>query len=540
MNIYLEWLVVLPLALPLIGAGLCVAAWGRPGVHKAITAVTMLALAADVIALFLLVWDNGPVTMTMGDWVPPFGITFIADVFSAGLVAAATFMAAVCLAFAAFTVDEEAMIRGFFPLFLALMAGVCGSFLTGDIFNLYVWFEVILIASIGLLIIDCTREQIDGAIKYTILSLIATTVFLVATGLLYGIAGTLNMADLALSLEGRGGEPLVFGVALLYLMAFGMKAAVFPLFFWLPASYHTGHPVVSAIFAALLTKVGVYVLIRVYTLIFPDVVGMDTVFLWLAAATMLSGAIGALAQSDLRRLIAFLVVSGIGYMLLGLAIGPQAMAGSILYLLHSMVVTAALFMGAGLARRMVGASWLRGRGIYRHAPFFSVLVLAVALSMAGSPPFGGLWPKVMLVDAGLAADAPVAVTAVLLAGFLSLVALGRAFALAFWADSGDERSAAHQIIAGPPVAAVAPFAVLVVTTALMGLWPAPFVTYAKRAADSAFDTAPYIAAVASDGPTMRGEPPPPVPNGDGPKGYGNAKKKAQAPDMSETLIARNP
>ncbi len=526
MSIYTEWLVVLPLAIPLIFAGLCVAAWGRPQLHGPLALIGMLSLLIGALALFRCVWLFGPVTMTMGNWMPPFGITFIADTFSAGLVALTGFVGLVTLLFARETVLEEEKARGFYPLLLALMAGVCGAFLTGDIFNLYVWFEVILIASIGLLIVGGTREQLDGAVKYTTLSLVATTIFLLATGLLYGVAGTLNMADLALTLKGRMDEPLITGIALLYLMAFGMKAAAFPLFFWLPASYHTGHPAVSAIFAALLTKVGVYVLIRVFTLIFPVTGDLQTVFLTIAVATMLVGSVGAVAQSDLRRLIAFLVVTGIGYMLLGLALGPAAMTGSILYILHSMVVTAALFIGVGLARRMTGTSWLRGRSIYAHAPLFSALVLASAFSMAGSPPFGGLWPKVMLVDAGLEAGASIAVASVLLSGFLTLLALGRAFALAFWAN-GDGEGEDRPVDPGssPRPAQIVPFALLVGLTALMGIWPAPFVSYATRASAEVGDTTVYIATVAADGPTLRGEPLPKVKAKADAGSYEKAEKK---------------
>ncbi len=535
MSIFTEWLVVLPLAIPLVAAGLCVAAWGQVAVHRAIAALALGVLGLSSGALMVVVWAEGPVTMTMGNWAPPFGITFVADTLSAGLVCAAAVIGLVILFHAAETVDEGAKKRGFYPLLLALMAGVCGAFLTGDIFNLYVWFEVILIASIGLLIIGRTFEQIDGAVKYTTLSLVATTIFLVTTGMLYGVAGTLNMADLAIALSDRRDEPIVIGIAVLYVMAFGMKAAAFPLFFWLPASYHTAQPAVSAFFAALLTKVGVYVLIRVFTLIFPATAGVDTLFLWIAVTTMVVGAIGALAQSDLRRLVAFLVVAGIGYMLLGLALGPAAMTGSVLYILHSMVVTAALFLGVGIARDMAGQSWLRGRGLYRAAPVFSALVLASAFSMAGSPPFGGLWPKILLVEAGLEAGSSLAVGAVLLSGFLTLVALGRAFALAFWADDDEAESDTQApALATPRFAAMAPFALLVGLTALMGLYPAPFVTFAQRAADQVTDTSVYIAAVAADGPTLRGEAPPAIPGKkDKASDYGRAAKGAAGKSSSE-------
>ncbi len=506
-----DWLVILPVIVPLLAAGIGVAAWERTGFQAAIACLGAVLMVIITGLLFAAVWQNGPVTMTMGNWLPPFGITFIADMLSAGLAFTGAVIGLVTVLFAFSNIGPDEGKRGFYPLLMALMTGVSGAFLTGDIFNLYVWFEVILIASFGLLVIGRTREQLDGAVKYAVLNLIATTLFLVGTGLFYGVAGTLNMADLHLTLAERGMDGTLIIIALMYLMAFGMKSAVFPLFFWLPAAYHTAHPVVGAVFAALLTKVGVYVLLRVFTLIFPitggDLSGLfEPLVLGIAIATMMIGAVGALAQSDFRRIVAFLVVSGIGYMLLGLSLGGEALTGSILYVIHSMVVTAALFMAAGLARSMAGDSWLHGRGIYRHAPVFAGFMLAVAISMAGSPPFGGLWPKVILVKAGLEMGATLSVVAVLLSGFLTLVALGRAFALAVWADPQDDdqdrvpdytfaRSGLTALRAGQ----IVPLGLLVAVTALMGLWPAPFITFASEAAQALSDYGPYLEAVRADG-----------------------------------------
>ncbi len=210
---------------------------------------------------------------------------------------------------------------GYYPLMHLLLAGVAGAFLTGDIFNLYVWFEVMLVASFALLILGGEKAQMEGAIKYVTLNLLASVIFLTAIGLLYGMVGTLNMADIALRLREAEHQGMVEVLAVMFMLAFGIKAAAFPLFFWLPASYHTPPVAVSALFAGLLTKVGVYSLFRVFTLMFDETLDYtQDLLLWGAAFTMVTGVLGAAAQYEFRRILSFHIVSQIGYMILGLAL----------------------------------------------------------------------------------------------------------------------------------------------------------------------------------------------------------------------------
>ena len=264
------WLVVWPVAVPLMGAALTVALWGRTGAQ---TFIGFLAIGLQLVAGLLLlqhVWENGPLAMAMGGWSAPFGIALAADVFGALLTVVASLVALLILLFSLSDTDVEHRRAGFMPLILALMTGVAGAFLTADIFNLYVWFEVTLISSFGLMVLGGRREQLDGAVKYAFLNLLATTFLLIAIALLYGMTGTLSMADLTGKVAALPADSPIETVALLFLLSLGMKAALFPLHFWLPAAYHTPLPAVSAIFAALLTKVGVYSLVRVFMLVFPD------------------------------------------------------------------------------------------------------------------------------------------------------------------------------------------------------------------------------------------------------------------------------
>ncbi len=493
-----EWLVILPVAGLLLLSGLGVVFWRNAAAQAVIGIAGAIAMLVTAIALFQHVWVNGPVAMAMSGWDAPFGIVLVADMFSAGLVLVTAIIGVLITLFALGTIDPQTRSYGFYPMVLALLAGVAGGFLTGDVFNLYVWLEVMLISSFGLLVLGGSREQIDGAVKYAAVNLVATTLFLVATGLLYGVTGTLNMADLSGVVAEIGMTPTLQVVAALYLVALGMKAAAFPLFFWLPASYHTPAPVVSALFAALLTKVGVYALYRVFTLIFPMTDLFADAVLIVAFGTMLFGALGALAQTDLRRMVAFLVIAGIGYMLVGLGLGgSMAFTGSITYFVHSMLITAALFMAAGLAR-WIGGSTLIGEigGVYRAAPLFAMLVLCAVLAMGGMPPFSGLWPKIILIKAGLDAEAVWTIVFILVSAFVTLAALGRAFALGIWRDREDDAPPVEA--ARLPAGAVVSFAMLVVLTTAIGVWPAPLVEFAERAADGLLDPGAYTGAVLGD------------------------------------------
>ncbi len=496
------WLAVAPLAIPLCAAALAVAAWGHDRAQIAIGVCGLLAQFAAAATLFAHVWDNGVLAVSMGGWQAPFGIALAADTLGAGLTVVATLVALVIVVYGLADTSSEQRRAGFFPLMLALMTGVAGAFLTSDLFNLYVWFELTLISSFGLMVLGGQRAQIDGAVKYAVLNLLATTFLLIAIGLLYGMTGTLNMADLAGRVSALGNTAAMETVALLLLVSLGMKAALFPLYFWLPAAYHTPLPTVSAVFAALLTKIGVYAIIRVFMTVFPEGAELAReVMVWAAVTTMILGALGALAEPDIRRVVSYTVISGVGVMIAGLAIGTQAaLLGSLFYVVHSIIISAALFMAAGLANRAGGVADIESlAGLYKRAPLLSISFLLVGLSLAGAPPLGGFWPKVYLVQAGLSAGAPVLVGAILIAGFLTLVLVGRTFALVFWREAPTE---AETSVQAQPVLNLA-LAALTVLTVGVGLYSAPIVDAASRAAGELLETGPYIDSVLGGG----GSPP---------------------------------
>ncbi len=496
------WLVVWPVLIPILGAALAAAAWGSERAQSTIGVAGLGAQLVASIALFTHVWNHGVVAMSMGGWQAPFGIALAADTLGAGLTLVGSFVGLIVALHGIGTTDTAHRRAGFFPLLLALMAGVAGAFLTSDIFNLYVWFEVTLISSFGLIVLGGRREQIDGAVKYAFLNLIATTLLLIAIGLLYGLTGTLNMADLSEKVASLPRDSTLETVALLFLVSLGMKAALFPLYFWLPAAYHTPLPTVSAIFAALLTKVGVYALIRVFALVFPENGDMARdAMIWVAVATMVLGALGALAEQDIRRFVSFTVVSGVGVMVGGLAIGTEkAFLGTVFYFVHSIMISAALFIAAGMIAQAGKATRIEElAGLYKRAPFLAVAFLIVGLSLAGVPPLAGFWPKVYLVQAGLDAGSAVLVAGILLSGFLTLVAVGRAFSLIFWRAGEDETPI-------PDAGALAKGSLggFAVMTLVIGLYAAPVVEMSSRSAGELLSPDAYIKTVL--GKTALGSP----------------------------------
>lgn len=445
-----DWLVVAPTLITLLGGSLCLMLRKNTDLQPKLGIGFLALLVLANFGLLVRVLDYGVITMVMGSWLPPFGIAFTVDALGATLSLIGSIVALCAGIYGAASVDNTGRRYGFYPFLLLLMTGVCGAFITGDIFNLYVWFEVLLISSYGLLVLGNDRIQLDGAVKYGVLNLIGTNLFLIATGLLYGIFGTLNMADLAqkvAALDNPASGTLAT-VAALYFLAFAMKAAAFPVNFWLPASYHTPNVVVSAVFAGLLTKVGVYALIRVFVLILPASRGyMADVISLVAIATLLTGAFGALAQTELRRLLGYLVIAGIGSMLAGVAVGSTlAVSGAIFYAVHSIIVMTALYLAAGIMNLMGGSYDLRKLGgLYQKSAAFAGVFLVLGFAVSGLPPFSGFWPKVILVDAAFQDGRAWLGAAILVSGFLTTLAMGRVWIYAFWRGGPEGTPDGHSV-----------------------------------------------------------------------------------------------
>ncbi|WP_373236061.1 Na+/H+ antiporter subunit D [Cohaesibacter celericrescens] len=501
-----DWLVIAPIIITILGGAFILMLRERPK-HHGYFAVFFLSLL--VIADFLLlaqVLEKGPITMTMGRWLPPFGISFSVDAFGASLTTIAGIVALLVCIYSLVDITNTGRRYGFYPLFMLLMAGVSGSFLTGDIFNLYVWFEVLLISSFGLLILGGKSIQIDGALKYAVLNLMATTLFLIATGYLYGTLGSLNMADITLKIRSlpEGSAPMAT-IGALYFLAFAMKAAAFPVNFWLPASYHTPNIVVSAIFAGLLTKVGIYALIRTLVMLMPESWAILTdVIAWIAAVTMIVGALGALAQNDVRRMLGYLVVAGIGAMLVGVAVGTEtALIGTILYAVHSILVIAALYLALGILMRMNGGKSRLSElgGGYKASSLLSILFLILVFAASGLPPFSGFWAKFALVESSLREDHNWLAFTILLSGFLTTIAMGRVWTHAFWrggpigTQDGHDAAPLNRMARSIQGKLFVPVTVLVLMSALIGIFPSPMFSIAQTSASGLLKPDKYIDSV---------------------------------------------
>ena len=492
-----DWVIVLPMVLNLIGAALALMLARYQRWTFVVSVLVVLAVIACEVTLLARILEAGPVSMTMGKWLPPFGISFTADAFGAAFALASAVVTLLVLVYAESGRDDEVS-RGFHPLTLLLLAGVTGSFLTGDLFNLYVWFEVMLISSFGLIVMGGKPIQLDGAVKYGFLNFLATAFFLLSLGLLYGLLGTLNMADIRLAAPAANPATMT-AVAALLLLAFGMKAAAFPVNAWLPASYHTPPAPISALFAGLLTKVGVFVLLRVMILLLPgsrEV--LEPVLAMVAAATLVIAPLGAIAETNLRRAIGFIVIGGIGVVLVGLVVPTeQGVAGAGFYVLHAILTMTALYLVAGLIERATDTTDTRRMGgLYAADAPLSILFFVLVLAAAGVPPFLGFWPKLMLLQAGLGEAGWIGtamVAALLVNAVLTLLAGARLWAFIFWRSPPDLVPQPSERRAGAGRLAASGILVAVVVAA--GLWPNPVVEAVRIGTADFLDPSRYVSAV---------------------------------------------
>ncbi len=497
----ISMLPALPLILPLltIGVLLCL----RGGSHEAwrhgLNVTSCLAMTVVAFALMAAVSEQGVVVLHSGSWPAPIGITLVVDLLSAAMVLVT---AVTGLAVAIYAIGYgTAKFRGYFaPLFQALLLGVNGSFLTGDLFNLYVWFEVMLMSSFVLVALPGGRPQLEAAVKYLTLNFIASAFFLVGLGVLYGTMGTLNMADLSVKFSESGTTTLGATSAILFLVAFGIKAGIFPFYFWLPSSYHVTPTPVAAVFAGLLTKVGVYSCIRAFTLVYAgyqDLLG--SILLPLGILTMLTGVFGAATQFFIPRILSFHIISQIGYMIVGLSFFTRgALAATVFYIVHHILVKGNLFLIGGVIGRKQGSQdLLKTGGLYRTAPMLGVLFLIPALSLGGIPPLSGFFAKFVLIREGVLLGEWLAIFAASAVGLLTLYSMIKIWNEAFWKDSPDQWNSPER---PAPVTMIIPAVGLAACTVAFGLFPGYFFGFAERAADQLINPEAYIRAVLQSTP----------------------------------------
>ncbi|PFG41747.1 multisubunit sodium/proton antiporter MrpD subunit [Isoptericola jiangsuensis] len=504
-------LVPLPVLVPLFAAGLTLALRRYATVQRTIsvTALTITTLASAALVFFA---DAGPVVVDVGGWAAPVGVNLVADRLSALMLTVSGVMLLCVLLYSLgqgvperddvhgeARVGESIPVAIFHPTYLVLAAGVANAFLTGDLFNLYVGFEILLAASAVLLTLGGTAERIRAGSVYIVVTLMSSVVFLAAIALVYAATGTVNMAQLAERLPEI--DPTVrTALQLLLLLAFGIKAAVFPLSFWLPDSYPTAPAPVTAVFAGLLTKIGVYAMLRTQVLLFPDNPAVDRLLLVVALLTMVIGILGAVAQNDVKRLLSFTLVSHIGYMVFGVALASEAgTAAAIFYVVHHISVQTALFLVVGLVEFRGGSTSLdRLGGLARLAPGLAVLFFVPALNLAGIPPLSGFLGKVGLLTEGVRDGSGLAwalVVGSVVTSLLTLYAVVKAWNKAFWQDAPEDVPEDVRLPRGMVLPAGALIAFGLAITVAAG----PLYGYAERAAESSMDGTTYVDAVFPDG-----------------------------------------
>jgi multicomponent Na+:H+ antiporter subunit D len=514
----MTWLVPLPVVMPLLGAALTLVIIRRPTIQRAVSLAVLAATLAVAITLLVLTTTDGPIVMAVGGWAAPMGIVLVADQLAALMLVVSS---AVTLCVLVYSIGQGvadgnvgAPVSVYHPTYLILTAGVTNAFLAGDLFNLYVGFEILLAASYVLITLGGTEGRIRDGTTYVVVSLLSSVIFLIGIGLIYAATGTLNLAQLAGRLDALP-DNLRLVLQSMLLLAFCIKAAVFPLSAWLPDSYPTAIAPVTAVFAGLLTKVGVYAIIRTETLLFPGGPGLD-ILLVAALATMLVGILGAVAQSDIKRLLSFTLVSHIGYMLFGIGLASAAgLAGAIFYVVHHIVIQTTLFLAAGLIDRRGGTTNLeRLGGLARLAPLLGILFFIPALNLAGIPPFSGFLGKLGLLQAGVDDGGVLAwllVAGGVVTSLLTLYAISRVWSLAFWrtrqatpeadpADAPSETTAVDGYVESrlPPLMVAATLALVAVGVGLTAV-AGPLFDISADAAEQLLDRQPYVRAVFPDG-----------------------------------------
>ncbi|RRD46138.1 Na+/H+ antiporter subunit D [Tessaracoccus sp. OH4464_COT-324] len=494
-------LIPAPVMLTFFGAAITLLFPRRPKVQRV---VSILSLSAVLVIAGLFMWHtdrSGAMALWIGDWPVPLGISLVADRLSALMLLVASVVALAVLIYSTGQdtgeIKRETPVSIFHPTFLLLMAGISNAFLAGDLFNMFVGFEIFLFASYVLLTLGGTRERIRAGTTYVVVSLLSSTLFLLSIAAVYAATGTINLAHLSIRLAELS-EPVQLLLQAMLLVTFGIKAAVFPLFSWLPDSYPTAPAPVTAVFAGLLTKVGIYAIIRTQTLLFPKSPLSDLLMV-AALCTMVLGILGALAQVEIKRMLSFTLVSHLGYMVFGISLASHAgLSATIYYTAHHITIQAALFLVTGLIERHGGTSKLDGLGgLLKVAPLLAVLFFVPAMNLGGIPPLSGFLGKIGLLDAG-AQHGGWLVWVVMAGGLatslLTLMAMAKVWNRAFWGvapstiqarldddydgDAGDDDQRVM-----PPLMAFATSALIAFSLALT-VFAGPLYSYSERAADS--------------------------------------------------------
>lgn len=492
--------ILAPILIQLFTAIIQLAFWRKTITQRYLSVGGSLIGVMVAFRLFSRVQSDGILTLSAANWEAPFGIVFVADMLSVTLVLLTSIAGFAVSIFSSVGLSRQRMMYGYFPIFHFLIMGLHGAFLTGDIFNLYVFFEVIIIASFVLMTLGGRKAQLEGAVKYMAMNILASTFFLTGIGILYGTTGSLNMADLSIRIQEVQNQALVGITACFFIIGFGIKSAVFPLYYWLPSSYHTPPSAVAATFGGLLTKVGIYAMLRVFSLIFPPDAFIQNLLAVMAVLTIFTGAFGALIKGNIRRLFSYLIVCHIGFMMGGIAMFSQvALVGVVFYLIHDIMVKTNMFLVAGLIRQLRGTMDMEKLGgLYRDYPKISLLIAIVLFSLVGIPPLSGFWPKVFLFQEAFAQHQYFYVAALIIGSFITLYVIAKMWAEVFWKNPPVQEDVEDLFAPMPPykkILLVLPIGLLALVTVYIGLNAEAVIKVADTISTQLIDPSVYVEAV---------------------------------------------
>ncbi|MEF2968582.1 Na+/H+ antiporter subunit D [Paenibacillus sp. M1] len=486
-------LLITPVVVPLLMGMVLIIFQKNIQLQRALSLVALLATGIISVLLMNQIKNDGIQTLQLGGWEAPFGISFVGDMFSALLLLATSVVSIGCLIYAFPSIGRRQEKLYFYPMFLFLVTGVNGSFLTGDLFNLYVFFEVFLFASYVMIGLGGTKRQLRESLKYIFTNIISSAFFLMGVAYLYSMTGTLNLAHLSLRIAEVGQDGLITTVAFLFLVVFALKAGLL-LYFWLPGSYSAPPTAIAAIFAALLTKVGIYAIFRMFTLIFYHEPQITHWFIGiLAAATMILGGLGAVGYWDLRKILTYNVVLSVGFIMLGfVSLTHTGMMGSIYYLIHDMIIKALVFLVGGTVIHLTGTSHLKDTGgLIRLHPQLGWMFFIAALSMVGIPPLSGFLGKVFITQGAFESGYFWLGAIGLLASLCILYSMIKMFMSAFW----GERILSEEEEKGTTKGLLLPIALLTAASLVLGIGAEGLAGYVAQAAEELLNPSLYIQAV---------------------------------------------
>lgn len=487
-------LAVLPIIIPLISAIILIFFHRKVKLSRALTKLFSLISLGTAGYITWYVLENGAIILNTGDWIAPYGIILVMDGLAAILVLTTNVIATACAFYAPHAGLEKREIYYFYPFFFFLITGVSGAFITGDLFNLFVFFEVLLMASYGLIVLGGGKVQLRESLKYLLINLFSSMLFVTTVAFLYAVVGTVNMAQIAERVQEVEQQGIITTIGILLFFVFATKAALFPLYYWLPKSYIVPNPVISALFGALLTKVGIYSILRTFTLIFIHKTDLThDMFIWIAGLSMIFGVIGALSTSNIKLIIAYNIIPAIGFIILGIGVlNPDGISGSIYYLIHDMIIKTALFLLVGVIASVAGTSDLRKMGgLIHYYPSLGWLLFLSAAVLAGLPPFSGFIGKLLLLK-GAFEEGEIAIVIIgLLTSLLILYSIVKIFINGFW---GDKEMMTH-IEKKPITGLLTPIVSLLALSVLLGVGAELFYPHIESIATYLLDPEIYIDSV---------------------------------------------